>query len=70
MVAAQPFLMLEVTNPLEYIQNQINPLKKRAMELNYQLYKTPIGISGKFLHIEFEKLRELVLAGFENAKVK
>ncbi|AHF15993.1 hypothetical protein NIASO_14180 [Niabella soli DSM 19437] len=70
LVAAQPFLMLEVTNPLEYIQNQINPLKKRAMELNYQLYKTPIGISGKFLHIEFEKLRELVLAGFENAKVK
>ncbi|MBO9618946.1 MAG: hypothetical protein J7539_07920 [Niabella sp.] len=70
LVAAQPFLMLEVVNPLEYLRGQNNPLKKKAMELNYQLYKTPIGISGKFLDIDFEQLRKLVLAGFENSKTK
>lgn len=68
LAAGQPFLILEVVNPLEYIQGQNNPIKRRAMELNFKLYKTPIGIFSKSLNIEFEKLRELVMAGFENTK--
>lgn len=64
-VADQPFIMLEVKNPLVYLQQQQNPVKKRAMELNYQLYKTPVGISAQFLNIGFEQLLQLLETAFK-----
>lgn len=69
-VASQPFIMLEVKDPLSYIQQQHNPLKKRTMEMNYQIYKTPIGITANFLDIEFAKLEDLIRSGLKTATVK
>ncbi|SDD92081.1 STM3941 family protein [Niabella drilacis] len=66
--AGQSFIMLEVRDPLVYLQQQQNPVKKRAMELNYQLYKTPVGISAQFLTIGFEQLLPLLENAFKEAR--
>ena len=66
-VDGQHFILLEVSNPEEYIQQQQNPLKKRAMDMNYQLYKTPICITANFITISFEQLLELLQTGFQQA---
>ncbi|ANH84173.1 hypothetical protein A8C56_23215 [Niabella ginsenosidivorans] len=67
-VPGQRFILLEVYNPEEYIRQQHNPLKKQAMGMNYQLYKTPVCITANFITIEFEKLLELLQAGFHQAE--
>lgn len=69
-VAGQPFIMLEVKNPLVYLQQQQNPVKKRAMELNLQLYKTPVGITAQFLNIGSEQLLRLLEAAFKEFRSK
>lgn len=69
-VAGQPFIMLEVKNPQVYLQQQLNPVKKRAMELNFQLYKTPVGISAQFLNIGSEQLLPLLEAAFKEFRSK
>ncbi|WP_300601484.1 STM3941 family protein [Niabella sp.] len=69
-VTDQPFIMLEIKNPEAYLQQQKNPVKKRAMELNYQLYKTPVGISAQFLNIGFEELLQLLENAFKEGRNK
>ncbi|MGJ7031232.1 STM3941 family protein [Niabella hirudinis] len=69
-VADQPIIMLDVKDPLLYLQQQQNPVKRRAMELNYQLYKTPVGISAQFLTIGFEQLLQLLQTSFNEARGK
>jgi len=69
-VSGQHFIMLDVKNPQEYIRRQQNPLKKRTMEMNYQVHKTPVSITSHFLRIEFEKLESLIRSGLEKAKSK
>ncbi|MCF3110353.1 hypothetical protein LL912_16330 [Niabella sp. CC-SYL272] len=69
-VSDQPIIMLDVKDPLAYLQRQQNPVKKRAMELTYQLYKTPVAISAQFLNIGSEQLLPLLEAAFKDFKGK
>lgn len=64
----QSFLLIQVRNPEAYIQKQNNPIKRRAMELNYQIYKTPISISAHFVKMDFDSLAKTVMEQFEKQK--
>ncbi|WP_157557929.1 STM3941 family protein [Niabella aurantiaca] len=64
-VADQPIIMLDVKDPLSYLQRQQNPVKKRAMELTYQLYKTPVAVSAQFLNTGAEELLRLLENAFK-----
>ncbi|MBZ4189039.1 STM3941 family protein [Niabella beijingensis] len=66
--AGQQFIMMEVKDPLLYLRQQKNPVKKRAMELNYQLYKTPVGITANFLTVKTEQLLQLLQTAFKDAR--
>lgn len=67
-VEGQYFLIIAVKNPQDYIERQLNPLKKKAMVLSYQIYQTPVTISANFLNITFDELEQLVANSFRDAK--
>lgn len=53
----QKFLMLIVRNPQEYIDRQTKSMKKRAMDLNFKTYGSPISIASSNLDYKFEALK-------------
>jgi hypothetical protein len=63
-VQKQKMLMLEVRNPQDYIGRQANLLKRKAMELNYRMYGTPVCIATTGLSISFDELYTLVTEKF------
>lgn len=69
-VAGQPIIMLDVKDPLSYLQQQQNPVKKRAMELTHQLYKTPVAVSAQFLSTRAEQLLPLLENAFKEFRGK
>ena len=66
----QKLLMLEVKNPREYIGRQNNLLKRKAMELNYRMYGTPISITANGLKLPFQELFTLVSEKFRDTRTK
>ena len=63
-VFQEKFLMILVTNPNDYIEKQTNRIKRKAMEINYQMYGSPIGLSANGLQIRFPELKELLEKNF------
>jgi hypothetical protein len=64
-------LVVLVHNPQDYI-NRVNGFwAKKLLQANYKLAGTPIFISAVSLSINYEKLKEYVLEGFEkyNGKI-
>ena len=59
-VMNQQFLMFIVKNPEEYINRQNGIVKRKAMEMNYRTYGSPISISANTLDTNFEELYELL----------
>ena len=59
-VFQEKFLMIIVTNPNDYIHKQTSRVKRKAMEMNYQMYGSPIGLSANSLQITFRELKELL----------
>lgn len=59
-VMDQKFLMLIVRNPQEYLDKATNPLKRKAMEMNYKSYGSPISISANSLQTNFDDLSNLL----------
>jgi len=59
-VAGQKFLMIIVKNPQDYIDKFTSPLKRKAMEMNYKTYGSPISISANSLQTNFDKLHNLL----------
>jgi hypothetical protein len=59
-VAGQRFLVFMVRNPKDYFENATNPIKKNIMEMNYEIYGSPICISANSLQINFDKLYSLL----------
>jgi hypothetical protein len=59
-VQGQKFMMLFVKNPQDYIDRVTNPIKRKAMELNYKVYGTPISISANALQTNFDNLCKLM----------
>ena len=59
-VFQEKFLMIIVANPNDYIDKQTSRVKRKAMEINYQMYGSPIGLSANSLQIRFRELKELL----------
>lgn len=49
-------IMLQVTNPQEYIDKQTSSFKRIMMQLNYKMYGTPLSITSNGLTISFDEL--------------
>jgi hypothetical protein len=60
----QRLLMLEVSNPQDYIDRQNNLFKRKGMALNYRMYGTPLSITANGLKIPFQELLVLVTERF------
>ena len=52
----QRLIMLQVSNPQEYIDKQTSSFKRKMMELNFKIYGTPLSITSNGLKISFDEL--------------
>ena len=52
----QRLIMLQVTNPQEYIDKQTSSFKRKIMQLNFKIYGTPLSITSNGLKISFDEL--------------
>jgi len=66
--ANQRFLMVIVKNPDEYIDRQKGFIKKKAMQMNYNTYGSPISISANGLKCNFDELYTTLQDKFNNNK--
>ncbi|MGO4904750.1 STM3941 family protein [Flavobacterium sp. W20_MBD1_R3] len=66
-VMNQKFLMFIVKNPEEYINRQNGIVKRKAMEINYKTYGSPISISANTLNTNFEELYKLLKRKFKES---
>jgi hypothetical protein len=64
----QIFLMIIVKNPEDYINRQTGIIKRKAMELNYKQYGSPISISANGLQCNFNELYDDIQHKFIETK--
>jgi hypothetical protein len=64
----QRLIMLEVKNPQDYIGRQKSFLKRKGMEFNYKMYRTPLSITANGLKIPFHELLALVTQKFQDTR--
>lgn len=67
-VHKQRLLMLEVSNPQDYIDRQNSLFKRKGMALNYRMYGTPLSITANGLKIPFQELLALVTERFRKTR--
>ena len=67
-VAGQDFIIVIVSNPEEYINRQSSFIPKKAMEMNYKMYGSPISISANGLKYNFNDLYDIILKKFNTQK--
>lgn len=60
-VSNQKFLIFIVKDPQRYIDNTTGTLKKKAMEMNYNNYGSPVSISANSLQMNFDNLYNLLI---------
>jgi hypothetical protein len=66
----QKFLMLVVDNPEQYISRQSNAVKRKAMQMNFKMYGSPISISANGLQCNFQELKTILDKKFAEFKQK
>jgi hypothetical protein len=59
-VVNQNFVMILVNNPNDYINRQTNIIKRKAAEINYKTYGSPISISANSLKCNFDELKNIL----------
>lgn len=64
-VNRQKFITLKVKNPQDYINRQGSAIKRKMMEINYNMCGTPITISAGSLQISFDELLRLVQDNYQ-----
>ncbi len=64
-VANQRFVLVVVKNPEDYVKRQKSFMKRKLMTSNMSFYHSPIMISANHLHINYDKLLELMKSQFE-----
>ncbi len=69
-IVNQRFLMIVIDNPNHYIQRQKNPLKRKAAEINFKNYGSPISISANALKLNFNELEILLQTQLSNNKLQ
>jgi hypothetical protein len=52
--------MLEVKNPQDYIDKQTSGFKRKMMQMNLNMYGTPLSITSNSLKIKFEELLNIL----------
>ena len=62
--------MLIVNNPEQYISRQTNVIKRKAMQINFKRFGSPISISANGLQCKFEDLQNIFEKKFAEVKVK
>lgn len=67
-VVNQKLIIIVVKNPQVYINRRKNLLEKRAMQINYKTFGTPIGISANGLKINYDDLKALIEKKFSEFK--
>ena len=55
-IHGQKLIMLQVTNPQDYINKQTSGFKRKMMQMNYKMYGTPLSITSNGLKISFDEL--------------
>ncbi|KIC89406.1 STM3941 family protein [Flavihumibacter sp. ZG627] len=58
----QKLIMLHVKNPQEYIDKQTSGFKRKMMQMNYNMYGTPLSITTNGLKISFDDLMATLIA--------
>lgn len=64
----QKYIVLKVRNPLEYINREPIPSKRRTLELKLQYYGSPICFSNRALNCTFEQLKDAVYLKYSQYK--
>lgn len=64
----QKIIMLQVNNPKDYINRQTSKFKKKMMEMNYNMYGSPLSITSNGLKISFDELHRLLLDRFNSTR--
>jgi hypothetical protein len=64
-IANKRFIMILLHNPEEYINRQTSILKRKAMEMNYKHYGSPVSISTSGLRCSFGELKQLLDGKFK-----
>ena len=67
-IQKQKLIMIEVTNPEDYIGRQRSLWKRKVMQMNYKMYGTPISISANGLKMKFDDLLSALLQRLHQAK--
>ena len=66
----QNFLMLIVDNPEQYIGRQTSAVKRKAMQMNFKSFGSPISISANGLQCNFQELKNILQEKFAEFKTK
>lgn len=56
----QKLILLEVKNPQDYIEKQTSGFKKKMMQINFNMYGTPLSITSNSLKIKFDELLQIL----------
>lgn len=56
----QKLIMLEVKNPQDYIDKQTSGFKRKMMQMNFNMYGTPLSITSNSLKIKFDELLKIL----------
>ncbi len=68
-VFSQKFIMIDVSNPEEYIRLKKKGIGKMAMKANYNKYGSPISINTNTLKTNFTELISLIEKEYEKKRV-
>ncbi len=70
-VVNQKFILIDVSNPEDYLGLKKNGIGKMAMKANYNKYGSPISITANSLKADFEVIREIIEKQYEkNVTIK
>ena len=61
----QKIIMLQVKNPQDYIDRQKSGFKRKMMQMNFNIYGTPLSITSNSLNIEFNDLINILHDQFQ-----
>ncbi len=64
----QKIILLQVNNPQDYINRQTSKFKRKMMEMNYNMYGSPLSITSNGLKISFDELHKLLLDKFNSTR--
>ena len=56
----QKLIMLHVKNPQDYIDKQTSGFKRKMMQMNFNMYETPLSITSNSLQIKFDELLNIL----------